>query len=313
MSITQDLLWHTLGTAPAILTYGGPGLKKSHLSHTLPPPILFHDWEGGIGSIGPWIRAIRQWDSSDWVRISQEQRESFAAAVPEEARVLKGIAPVPPKPLIDVITYEPMEPGSYDHFALQLGSFDYGRYSSTVVDSLQEFSQGTQTKSKPQSEGKVLTRDTLMAGKMWMGAQERAAMQIRYTKELKKRGVVVYLIGSEAIDKEYVTDPLSQKKNEAQEPYSVKGTVALPGQLTSIVPHQVDLMFRVRAISGKPMLVLCKESLPSGACWETKDRYGRLDQDYYLPSFIPIFKVLFGDDIRKVYAAGNQDNNTASS
>ncbi len=290
--IPIELLALTNRQAPGFLVYGQAGLKKTFGSHTLPPPILFFDMgEGGTAPLMPWIRRTRKWDDTSWTLVSQEAREkaSTLVTIPSEER-----SHIPPAGLIDVIRFETFEPASWEHFVLVLGSFELVcRYSSIVVDSLQEMSVDVQTFTKGKDG---INAYEPMVVKQWAPVQERTAIQLRRSRDYRNHGIFIYLIGSESIDKAYVTDPRSTNKGERiEQPYSTKGTVNVPGQMVNVIPHLVDVMLHARVMNGSVSWICAKESIAPGCAWETKDRYGRLEL-YQQPNFYAICKQLYGPD-----------------
>lgn len=302
MSIPLELLKLTESRAPAFCIYGGPGLKKTLAIHTLPYPIEMHDFEGGTAPLLPWVRRKRKWNESTWLTLAEEDRQKAWSLVPEG---LRSAAVVKPLPLIDIISYDIFEPESYTHFIGKIGSFNSERYNSIALDSLQEFAFDVQTFSK-NAKG-IGVYDSPEAGTMpWTGIQERTAIAFRRLKSLRDLGVCVYLIGSEAIDKDYVNDPRSKEKGALkEEAYSVKGTVNLPGKMTGLLPHLVDIMAHAKQLNGQATFVTQSEPLPGGAAsWDAKDRYGRLEK-YMEPNIRKFFDLLYGKDIRtQIYSKG---------
>jgi hypothetical protein len=304
VGIPLELLKLTESRAWAGLTYGKPGLKKTNAAYTLPEPILFLDFEGGTNSITPWIRRRRRWNESNWTVYSQSDRESIIPLLTPE--VQKSIIRRP-APLIDLIWFDVLEAGSYEFFVQVLGNLDNSPYNSLVLDSLQEFSIDTQTFAK--RLGGVHALDP-MELKLWGGAQERAAIALRRMRNLRDRGIFIYLIGSENIDKDYVTDPRSLPRGASPEqPFSVSATVNLPGKLVGTVEHVVDAIFRARALNGDPVWVTFPEPLPGGSVsWAAKDRFGRLDR-FIPPNFHKIFAKVYGEAGRDaIYASASERN-----
>lgn len=305
MSIPLELLEATESMAVGICTYGGPGKKKTLATHTLPPPILLYSFEQGTGSLMPWVRRSRREDG-EWTNYSQEDRMKAYELLSREVITLPDGTlefPTEPSPLIDVITYDNLSYESYDKFILELGNFDVREYNSLAMDSLQEFSVETQTYSKG-SGGQY----NPMELKLWGGAQERAAIVLRRMRNLRGRGVFVYLIGSEQIDKDYVTDPRSLKAGQSPEqPFAIKATVNVPGKLVEVVSHTIDILLHATTMNGRTTWVSKPMPLPSGNCsWEAKDRFGRLPV-YCLPNFRSILAKLYGKDTAKeIYAHAAQ-------
>lgn len=281
--------------------YGGPGLKKTFAIHSCPYPILLHDFEGGTGPLIPWLRKRRDWNGQ-WVTSSQEDRLAAWEMLPQQ---LKFDATIKPNPLIDIISYDSFQKDSYTHFIGQIGSFDPSRYSSVCLDSLQEFSFEVQSFSKGGGE---LAYEAIAGGspQIWGPIQERTAIALRRLRDLRALGVFLYLIGTENIDKDYVTDPRSKTRGQAvEEPYSIKGTINLPGKLASTVPHLVDILAHARPLNGESIFITQQEPLPGGAAhWEAKDRFGRLDK-YMKPNIKEFFNKLYGEELTKqIYKSG---------
>src|SRR5260370_19688087 len=281
MSIPLELLKLTDRRAPGFAVYGGPGLWKTYTIHSCPYPILLHDFEGGAGSLLPWMRAVRKWNESQWTKVTQEDRTAAWSMLPP---FLQSSAKIKPNPLIDVIKYDVFERESYNHFVGQIGSTDLKSYSTIAIDSLQEFSIEVQSFAKGGGE---LAFEPIAGGspQVWGPIQERTAIALRRLRAYRDSGVFVYMTGSEVIDKDYVTDPRSAKKgSQPEEAYSIKGTINLPGKLAGTVPHLVDVLAHARALNGEPVFVTAQEPLPGGSAhWEAKDRFGRLDK-YMAPN-----------------------------
>lgn len=302
MSIPLPLLKLTDFRGVGTCVYGGPGMKKTLAVHTLPPPILAHDFEGGMGCLNPWIRRRKQSGDSTWTDVTQEDRESAFSLLRKE---LQEKTLIKPSPRIDIISYDTMFSQSWNDFTIFTGNFQPASYCSVVVDSLQEFSFDTQTYSK--SLGSMSSTDPMHV-KLWGGAQERAAIQLRVLKNFRDLGVFIYLIGSEQIDKDYVNDPREAKNSkDVETPYSVKATVNVPGKLTGVIPHLVDIMLHARPQNQEVVWVAKPEPLPAGNCsWEAKERWGRLPM-YNLPDFRTICITLYGqENARAIYSQGGQ-------
>lgn len=305
MSIPLDLLASTNFEAPCFCVYGGPGLHKSHSTHTLPYPILVHLFEpGGSASYLPWIARQRQSGDREWMTLTQQQREKFATFVNVEKVAYPS--QVKPAPLIDVITYDNTDWVSYQHFVENMGNLDYSYYNSVVIDSLQEWSFDTRTFTKGEkNKGKLMNEIPFS----WVQAQERANMALRELASYKRKGVCVYLIGAETISKDYVKSPMEKGKGEqAQEPYSIKGTVDLPGQLASGLGHTPDILMHARLVNNKSIWMTEPEMLPGGAAWwDAKDRWGRLSKAVY-PNFRTIFDQLVGgqEERKVIYGAARK-------
>ena len=131
-------------------------------------------------------------------------------------------------------------------------------------------------------------------------------MALRKLRNYRDAGVFVYLIGSEDIAKDYVDSPMSRKKDEPkQEPYSIKGTVNLPGRLAECLSHLPDILCHARLLNGEVTWITEPEPLPGGvAHWDAKDRFGRLDK-YETGDVKKMCLKLYGAEIQKeIYAAG---------
>lgn len=298
MSIPLELLTLTEGRAPGIGIYGGSGLKKTHAIHTLPPPILFFDiGEGGTVSVLPWIRRKRDSATKQWTEYSQALREQAAASLDE--KVVRST--IKPQPLIDVIHYDNMRADAYDEFVEDLGAVIAAptTYNSIALDSLQEFSQSTQSKAKGKGNEQALMNEIT---KGWMDTQERAMIQLRRLRNLRDHGVFIYFTASEDIAKDYVKGPL-EKGGGQQEPYSIRGTVNLPGKLAEGLAHLPDILCHARLLNGKPMWITECEPLPGGAAhWDAKDRFGRLPK-YIDPSIRSMCVKLYGQEIaERIYS-----------
>lgn len=303
MAIPLELLKMTESRGLGISVYGGPGLKKTHQAHELPPPILHLDiGEGGTGSLLPWIRRKRNSDSQQWISYTQEEREQALAMVRED---LRKAVKVRPAPLIDLIHFDNSRYEAYDELAAVIANFDDNFYSSLCCDSLQEFSWTTQTRAKGAGGNDKMMNEVAFS---WSGAQERAMMQLRRLRNLRDKGIFIYLVGSEDISKDYVRSPFEKKADRnapAPEAYSIRGTVNMPGKLAEGLAHIPDLLFRVRLMNGEPIWVTQPEALPGGeAHWDAKDRYGRLNKHEFA-SFRNVFKKLYGEEIAgQIYATG---------
>lgn len=306
--IPQALLKLTECRALGICPYGGPGMKKSNGIHQCPPPILEIDFEGGAVSALPWVRRRRNWDSQEWTDYTQEERELVynqatkgldASQLTSEYGVV-----VKPAPYIDLVWFDPLEWGAYEKVVELIGNFDSSYYNTLAIDGLKDFSQETQTFSKGQGNWKET-----MSGMMWGGAQERLAILLRKARDYRNKGVFIYLTAGELIDKDYVKDPREMKKgDQPQEPYSVKGTVNLPGKMAGELQHLVDCMAHARPVNGKATWVFTPEPLPGGvAHWEAKDRTGRIKELWSPPSVRRILDQIYGEEIRRqIYAVGRE-------
>lgn len=299
--IPRKLLKATEGRAPGALTYGAAGLKKTHAIATAPYPILMLDvGEGGTASILPWIRRKRNWDEAKWIDYTDEDRQLSIDLLKDD---VKSSVPIKPAPYIDVIHYDNATVDAWTTMVADIGNFDYNYYNSLAVDSLQEFSVSTQTFSK--GKGKELDIMNSVAFS-WVGAQERAGMALRTMRNYRDRGVFIYMTGSEDISKDYVKNPMEKGAGGA-EPYSIRGTVNLPGKLAEGVQHLPDLLFHAKLVNSQVRWVCEPEPLPGGAAWwDGKDRYGRLDK-YCEPNFRRIFKQLYGQEgMEAIYSAGRK-------
>lgn len=296
MSIPIELLKATEGNAVGTLTYGGPEMWKTFAIHTLPPPILLFDFEQGTGSLIPWVRRRRRWDSNNWLEYTDADREQAAALV------VRPIAtPVKPSPYVDVISYNNMNGESYTKFSVDIAEFDPSEYNSIALDSIGELNFSVQTFAKARS-GREL--DSEMELQLWGGVQERTAIQLRKLRNYRNAGVFIYITGGEHIDKEYVIDPRAKPKGmPAEEPFSVKGSVQVAGQLVGVCRHITDLMAHARLQNGKVTWVFSPEAITAGnASWEAKDRFGRLEK-FEVPNFRSIFNKIYGEEGRKeIYA-----------
>lgn len=301
--IPPNLLEMTASRAIGICIYGGPGMKKTLGVHTCPPPIELHEFEEGDECLMPWIRRVRRWDEGGWTPVSQEIRQAaYDMLSPSIREENEKQGYVKPAPYIDIIRYNSLEWECYDQLVVNISNFRTESYNTLAVDSLQEFSQETQTFSK--GRGNELTPMTV---NLWGGAQERAAILLRKMRNFRGQGVFIYLTGSEQIDKDYVTDPRETKKGvRVEEPYSVKGTVALPGKLAGTLPHLVDVMMHARPQLGSPIWVSQPEPLPGGSAhWEAKDRSGRISDTFIKPSVRRILDYIYTESVRKaIYAEG---------
>lgn len=291
MAISKLLLAATESRGVGIATYGGAGLKKTNFVHTLVPPILHLDiGEGGTSSILPWIRRRRDSTESLWIEYTQTQRQGwFDLLHPDIQKTVR----IKPNPYIDVIHFDNLEYDAYTELTEVIGNFDTSRYNSLALDSLQELAITTQTFSK--GDGNVFK---LMGEipKAWFGAQERAGMVIRRLRNIRDSGVFVYLTGGEDIAKDYVNNPLEKRPAgaPAPEPYSIKGTVNLPGQLAGALSHIPDILMHAKLFNGQIKWVTQPDMLPGGgAHWDAKDRYGRLDK-YEDPNFRDMMVKLYG-------------------
>lgn len=301
--IPRDLLKATLGKAPSILTYGAAGLKKTNSIHTLPAPIrLFDVGEGGIASVAPWIRRRREWNETKWLEFDDADRQLAIDLLRQEIRETVRIKPAP---YIDVVHYDNLDAEAWTTLVHDIGSFPFDQYNSLAADSLQELSVSTQSHAKGKgNEVSALMNDIPFS---WVGAQERAAMALRSIRNFGDQGIVVYTTAGEDISKEYVKNPM-EKGNKGAEPFSVRGTVEAPGKLASAAPHLPDVIFHAKIVNAAIKWVCEPEPIVggSGAWWDGKDRYGRLDK-YCEPNFRTIFTQLYGKEgMEAIYASGRK-------
>lgn len=308
MSISLDLLKDTNSEAIAFGVYGGPGLNKTLAIRSLPGRVELHDFDGGTGCLMPWIRRKRRFDDPRWVEYTQADREHSFSLLNEVFRLdpqpdgSEGPNKYnPPEPVVDVISYDPLHIESYVKFAENLGNFQVKAYEGLVVDSLHELSQTTQSLAK-NLKGKS-TFDPMELS-WWSGAQERAAIALRRLRGLRADGVFVYVTGAEEIEKEYANDPRSAPPGtKPDQPFSIKGSIQVPGKLVGAFGHNIDIMLHARTMNGKPTWVSTRETLTggSGAVWETKDRFGRMDA-YSAPNFKKILAQIYGKEgARAIY------------
>lgn len=299
MSVDLTLLKSTDTRALGFCIYGPSGLRKTLGIHTLPPPILMIDFEGGTSSLMPWIARRRNWNSKEWTSFTQEDRVNYLSRVPPAVQSLSAIR-IQPGPLIDVVWFDPMDVASYDYLVQVVAEIDTKYYSTVAVDSLQEFSADIQTFSKGAGKQHLTMTDT----GAWGPAQERAAILLRRLRSLREKGIFQYFTCSEQIDKDYVVDPRNQKQGAREEPFSIKGTANVPGKLTSQLQHFCDIMMHARFMGPNPVWVAKAEPIGgSGASWEAKDRTGRLTEDYNPPNIRLILDQIYGEETRrKIYA-----------
>jgi hypothetical protein len=303
--IDRSLLALTDFQALGILVYGGPGSRKTNGIHTCPPPILHNDLEGGSSSLMPWIRRRRRYNEKSWTEVSDDLRtQAFLMLSDDNKKFCNEVTRIAPAPYIDVVYYDVLDPASYEEYARVVATFDSKLYNTLTTDSLQELSTETQTYAKKQKGMDPLEP---MHVSLWSNAQERAKIQMRKVKNYRDQGVFVYFTCSETIDKDYVTDPRSAQPGSAPEqPYSVKGTANVPGQLAPTIQHVCDLMIHTRALSGQTVWVTKPEPLPGGSAhWEAKDRTGRISNHYNDPNVRKILDQIYGQEIRKrIYGEG---------
>lgn len=299
--IPLSLLKSTESRCPGIGVYGGPGMKKTLGICTLVPPIEMHDvGEGGTACLLPWIRRRRDSTSREWINYSDEDRQSFFDLL--DADTKKNLPLSKPNPFIDVIHYDVTDPTGFETYKTNILNFDYASYNSLATDSLQELSELIKTWRKGAFDASL--QDVSFG---WVGVQERSGQQLRVLRNLRDKGVVVYFTAAEDIAKDYVKNPMSKRdRGEAEPtPYSVKGTVQLPGQLAEAFSHVPDLLMHARLIGQNVMWITEPELLPGGgASWDAKDRYGRLSRTES-PNIRLIFKKLYGPETyEKIYEYG---------
>lgn len=306
--INLELLKDTLGRGLGIGVYGGFGTRKTFGIHTCPYPILDLDIEGGSGSVMPWTRRMRKWNESKWTELTQGDRlQAFSRLNDVNKEFVKTVTRINPGPYIDIISFESMNSQSFETIKEVIGNFDYRNYNTLALDSIHEFANCAQSFTKVQAGA---TEMDPMHVKFWAQAQERTAIPLRCLRDFRDKGVFIYLTSTEEIHKDYVTDPRSAPPGQAPDaPYSIKGTVGLPGQLTTRVPHLFDMILHAKSMNGQIVWVSAPEALPGGsAYWEAKDRFGRLPQ-YISPSVRAICDFNYGEENRrKIYAsrANNQ-------
>lgn len=301
--IPTDFLTATEGHALGTVGYGGAGLWKTLVQHTLPGPVLNFDFEEGNVALMPWTRRRRNWNERGWIDVSQDFREKMYKMIdPKKMSVASNIKP---SPIIDTIWYDNMQKNSYFQFVGDLGAFDVEKYNSLSLDSLAEFSFTVQTSSK--DTGKEMDE---LKPNSWGTIQERTAIQLRRMRNYRNSGVFIYFTGQENIDKDYVVDPRSTAKGSAPaEPFAIKGTVSVPGKMVEAVQHITDLMFHHRMMNGFPAWVTMPEPIGagSGAFWEAKDRTGRIKEQFVRPNFRTIFKDIYGEeDYGRIYNSAAQ-------
>src|SRR5438477_10936813 len=100
--IARRLLAATGGRAPCICVYGPAGVKKTHAIATLPPPVAMSDFEGGSGSLLPWIERSKKFDETEWTPHTQAEREASFEALDEEVRAQVTLKP---RPYVSVTYY----------------------------------------------------------------------------------------------------------------------------------------------------------------------------------------------------------------
>lgn len=292
--IDKRLLARTEGRAPGLMVYGATGLRKTNAIHTLPPPILMLDiGEGGTASLIPWIRRRYDFEARTWDDYTDELRTAAYDALDPEVR--KSVT-VPPAPLIDVMYFDNLDYSSVDHFVGTIADFDYAYYNSLALDSLQEFSIEYQTLAKGKGNEMLAMNEI---NRSWITAQEKAMQALRKLRNYREKGVFIYSTASEDISKEYVTSPMAKTKGrDAEQPYSIRGTVDAPGKLANAAPHTPDILCHVRLVNGRIKWVTRPEPIAggTGAWWDAKDRFGRLPKEVN-PDVAQVCVTLYGLDI----------------
>jgi hypothetical protein len=309
MAIPKELLKLTDGRALGAVVYGGPGTRKTFGVHTLPPKVRLDDWEGGAHSLTPWIHRKRKWNEMDWLELSDADRqEAFDLLSDDNKAYIQSVTRIKPGPYIDVIWWDNMDVAAYGSWVLSLANFPLQTYSSYACDSLQEHTGAIKTMSK--GVGKEMEA---MPTSLWNGIQDRSVAALRAMRNLREQGVFIYLTCSEAIDKDYVTDPRSKKQGEQVEaPYAVKGNVHVSGQVVQAVQHTTDIQLHARSVTdfsvGGASIIWDAVPTPiggSGAMWEAKDRTGRIKNSRCPTNWRSIFNDIYGEERRKaIYAAG---------
>lgn len=295
--ISPQLLSATLGRAPGISVYGGPGLLKTNAIHTLPPPILSLDiGEGGFVSIAPWIRRVMNASDRQWSVYLQAERQQYFDLLNEKT---KANVRLKPAPYVDVIHFDNTEYEEYNRLTECVANFDVTKYNSLAIDSLHEFAQAGATFSRGPGQFMSLMNET-KGGFAWARAQELSGQRLRKIRNYRDSGVFIYLVGAEDVAKDYVNTPFEKRPQGSQPPeaYSIRGTVDLPGRLASALSHIPDVLAHARLIGGKVLWVTEPEMLQGGgASWDAKDRFGRLDK-YEQPNFRTICEKLYGKEGR---------------
>jgi hypothetical protein len=247
---------------------------------------------------------MRKWNESKWTELTNEDRlQAFARLTDVNKQYVQQVTRISPNPYVDIISFESMNAASFEVAKEVIANFDYKNYNTLALDSIHEFANSAQSFTKVQAGA---TEMDPMHVKYWAQAQERTAIPLRCLRDFRDKGVFIYLTSTEEIHKDYVTDPRSAPPGQAPDnPYSVKGTVGLPGQLTTRVPHLFDMILHAKPLNGQIVWVTSPEPLPGGsAYWEAKDRFGRLPQ-YISPSVRIICDHNYGEENRKkIYASG---------
>jgi hypothetical protein len=302
LAIPKELLKATEDRAAGVVPYGRPGTKKTLGFHTCIPPGLLLDFEGGTAPLSPWVHRKRT-SRGTWTTITQEEREYFFSLIRKE--VLASMTQIKPAPLLDIISFDNTTVQAYEDFIEIVGNFDYTYYNSLGLDSLHEYSGQTQTRAKGPGNELRTMNDVSWS---WVRAQEIATTYLRKLRNYRDYGVLLYMTGAEGVSKDYVNNPMSKAKGEAPpEPYSVMGTVELPGRLAEALVHIPDILVHTRLLNGQVVWVTEPEALPGGgAYWDAKDRWGRLDR-FELPSLRSIMKKLYGEQTYgEIYGYGQE-------
>lgn len=306
MPVPLNLLELTNDRALGIMVYGGPGMRKTLGVASLPYPIRHYDVEGGDGPLLPWTRRTRRIDSSTWKVVPQTTRELAIKLLNPKAQKANAELRIPPAPLIDVIYVDPLEPAGYSKMVDDLTNSDFADYNSISIDPMQDFSRLVQSYSKQQKSHDI---NEPISG-IWQGIQERTAIMLRRLRAQRLKGIFIYLTCSAQIDKDYVDNIMEKRPHGTPppEPYSVKGTVNMPGKMTEEMQHLTDVMFHVEALNGSPAWYCTPKALPGGvAHWEAKDRLGRLGDLFYTGNMRIVLDQMYGEDIRKqIYASGQK-------
>lgn len=303
MAIPKELLTTTLLRAIGFCPYGGPGMRKTFAIHTLPPPILLLDYEGGAISLLPWIRRMRRWDTA-WVTTTDQQRADAFNSLSEENQVyVKTSTRVNPGPLVDVIFFESDNPTCYEKSKKAVTEFNVAHYNSLAVDSMHEFAYSSQVFAKEQ---KNIEQSEPMHVKAWGPAQERARIMLKQIRRYRDQGIFVYVSGAEQIHKDFVVDPRESSKPET--PHNVYGSVEVPGKLVNDYNHLFDIVAHSRLLNGEIVWVPRPEALTSGdAYWYGKDRTGRIKSRFPKPNIRTLLDEIYGKETRNaIYSIGEK-------
>jgi hypothetical protein len=300
-----------------MLIYGGPTTWKTLAAHTLPPPVLVLDFEGGDCPLTMWLRRTRKAEGQ-WVTIDKEERElAFKLLTLDRQAKVR----FPPYPFIDIISYNTQEHSHYNILMRDISNIKAMGYNSVVVDSVHELAIETQTYSKGPGEENL--EKTMQETGKWAPAQERVGIILRNLRALRDSGIFIYATCSEQIDKDYVEDPRAGGPKQEpfsvkvkQEPFSVKGAPNVPGKIVSVLQHVFDVQLRSRFL-GETVIWVSKPELiskGSGAYWEVKERTGRVrpvdaagnpTPGYHLPDCRRIIADVYGgmDAAKAIYDA----------